>query len=156
MIIGWIVAALVLGIVELLTVDLFFLTLAIASLLAGGSAALGLPIWAQITVFVVASILMLLLVRPWARRHLAKTTPDVATNAQGLVGKIAIVTRPLLGPAGRVRLDGEEWSAKGHDGAVFPVGTQVRVVNIEGATAVVGPLGEHVPTPSDTSPPQSS
>ncbi len=149
----WIGAALLLGIVELATVDLFFLTLALAALAAGGAGAVGGSFWIQLGVFVGVSILLLAFVRPWARNLLQKSTPNIATNAQGLVGKRAVVTAPLVGSEGRVRLEGGIWSARSLDGRVFPVGSQVTVVGIEGATAVVGPSDEPVRTPPDREPP---
>lgn len=148
----WVGAALVLGIVELLTVDLFFLTLGLAALAGGIAGLLGASVLVQFIVFGVASVLMLLFVRPWARGLLEKSTPDIATNAQGLVGKHAIVTAPLVGSGGRVRLEGGIWSARSADSTVFPVGSQVTVVRIDGATAVVGPYFDHVPVPPDTEP----
>lgn len=149
----WIGAALLLGIIELLTVDLFFLTLALAAVAGGVSAAFGVNLWVQIGVFVGVSILLLAFVRPWARTLLQRSTPDIATNAQGLVGKLAVVTAPLVGTDGRVRLDGGIWSARSRDGKVFPVGSQVTVVQIDGATAVVTSTDEVVTTPGDRQPP---
>ena len=149
---AWVVAPLLLGIIEVFTVDLFFLTLGVAALLTGIAAAFGVNIWVQLAVFTVASMLLLWLVRPWAKGLLARSTPDLATNAQGLVGMEAVVTAPLTGPGGRVRLQGGDWSARGQGGATFPVGSTVRVVAIDGATAVVGPPTEHVPVPPDSVP----
>ena len=41
---------------------------------------------------------------------------------------------------GRVRIGGEEWSARAYDESlVIPVGTTVDVIQIEGATALVYP-----------------
>ena len=112
MTIVWLAAALLLGIAEVLSVDLFFLTLALASLTGAGAALLGLPVWGQLAVVVIASIIMLIFIRPWAKAHLQRSTPDIDTNARGLVGKVAVVTAPLVGTAGRVRLDGGDWSAR--------------------------------------------
>lgn len=166
MVVGWIVAALVLGLIELLTVDFFFLTLALASLVSGVFALLGVPLWGQIVIFGVVSVIFLLTLRPWAKKHLSKTTPNIDTNVRGLVGKSAIVTQALVGPAGRIRLEGEEWSARiqsppeelpsAREASAFPVGSQVRVVAIEGATAIVGPLAESIPPPPDSVPPEAN
>ena len=151
--IWWLVAGLVLGIVEVLTVDLIFLMLAIAAVLAGVTALAGGGLVMQVVVFAVASLLLLLLVRPWAKRHLARATPDVRTNAQSLVGREAVVLSRLTGTDGRVRLAGETWSARTADHAEVPAGTHVRVVAIDGATAIVGPLQSDVPAPPDQVPP---
>ncbi|MDN6795375.1 MAG: NfeD family protein [Propionibacterium sp.] len=145
----WLAAGLVLGIVEVVTVDLIFLMLAIAAVLAAGAAALGVPLVGQVVVFTVAALLLLVLVRPWARRHLARSAPDVRTNAQSLVGREAVALTRLSGVEGRVRLAGETWSARTGDRAEVPAGTHVRVLSIDGATAVVGPLPTIVEPPGD-------
>ncbi len=134
----WLVGGVILGFVEIFTVDLFFLTLALAALLTAGGALLGLPLWGQVLLFVAVSGLFLVLVRPWAKSVFAASTPDLATNVQGLVGKKATVTQDLASGEGRIRLEGETWSARALDGERFPVGAQVQVIRIEGATAIVG------------------
>lgn len=149
MFVWWLAAGLVLGIVEVVTVDLIFLMLAVAAVLAAGAAVLGVPLVGQVVVFVIAAIILLLLVRPWARRHLSRSTPDVRTNAQSLVGREAVALTRLTGVEGRVRLAGETWSARTSDRAEVPAGTHVRVVLIDGATAVVGPLRTVVEPPPD-------
>lgn len=146
---AWLVAALVLGIVEVLTVDLVFIMLALAALVTALAAALGLALPGQILVFVVVSVVLLLLVRPWAKDHLRRSTPDIRTNAQALVGREAVALTRLSGQDGRVRLAGETWSARSADGSEVGAGTHVRVVSIDGATAVVGPLDQIVAPPPD-------
>lgn len=156
MTVAWFVGAIVLGIIEVLSVDLFFLTLALASAAGGIAALFGLPLWVQLVMFASVALLLLLFIRPWAKRQLERSTPQIDTNARRLVGMVAVVTAPFRGNEGRVLLDGGEWSARGQGGMRFPVGTKVRVVEIDGATAVVGPVGEHVPVPGDSSPPERS
>lgn len=136
----WCAAALVLGIVEVTTVTLYFLMLAIGALLAAGAAALGADLVAQIGVFALASLLLVVVVRPLVRRSLHRDS-EVRTNAGALVGREAVVTERLGGASGRVSLGGDIWSARAVDSAEVPVGTRVRIVAIDGATAVVGPLG---------------
>lgn len=133
----WVIAAVGLGIVELLTVDLIFLMLALAALCAAVASALGASLIVQVAVFAGASVILLFLVRPWAKAHLARSTPNVQTNVMSLVGMKAVVTQTLEGDNGRVRLDGETWSARTVTGACLPVGTHVTVTSIDGATAIV-------------------
>lgn len=135
----WVIAAVGLGIVELLTVDLIFLMLALAALCAALASALGAPLIVQVAVFAVAAVVLLFLVRPWAKAHLARSTPNIHTNAMSLLGMNAVVTQALEGDDGRVRLDGEIWSARTATGACLPVGTAVTVTSIDGATAIVAP-----------------
>jgi membrane protein implicated in regulation of membrane protease activity len=57
-----------------------------------------------------------------------------------LVGKSAQVVQEVTGYGGRVRIDGEEWSARAyHEALVIPAGATVDVMEIRGATALVYP-----------------
>ncbi len=143
----WLVIALVLAAVEIATVDLIFLMLAGAAVAAGISQLLGLELLGQGIVFAIVALVLLGLVRPWAKNFLQRRTPDVLTNAQALVGKPALVTQLVTVNGGQVRLDGEIWSARlaPATAAALAVGTPVTVVQIDGATAVVIPAD---PNPS--------
>lgn len=137
----WLGAALVLGVVEMLTVDLIFLMFAGGALAAGGVALLGAPLWAQILAFAVVSTVLLVAVRPWAIGYLKRSTPDTVTNVAAHVGRTAEVLMDVTDRAGRVKLVGEVWTARAAEpGTVLPAGTTVQVVRIDGATAVVAPV----------------
>ncbi|PYF98954.1 Membrane protein implicated in regulation of membrane protease activity [Georgenia satyanarayanai] len=137
----WLGGALVLGVVEMLTVDLIFLMFAGGALAAGGVAALGAPLWAQILTFAVVSVILLVVVRPWALGYLKRSTPDSLTNVAAHVGRSAEVLVDVTDRAGRVKLAGEVWTARAAEpGSLLPTGTTVQVVRIDGATAVVAPL----------------
>jgi len=70
----------------------------------------------------------------WTRRSTAET----ATGVAGLVGRSAEVLHEVTDGEGLIKLAGETWSARADgSGLRLPVGSQVRVVRIEGATAVV-------------------
>lgn len=137
----WLGAALVLGVVEMLTVDLIFLMFAGGALAAGGVALLGGPLWAQLLSFAVVSTVLLVAVRPWALGYLKRSTPDTVTNIAAHVGRTAEVLIDVTDRAGRVKLVGEVWTARtAEPGTVLPAGTTVLVVRIDGATAVVAPV----------------
>ncbi|QWW20458.1 NfeD family protein [Schaalia sp. 19OD2882] len=147
----WVLAAVALGVIEVLSVDLIFLMFGIGALAAALASALGAPLWVQVGVFAVVSLLLLFLVRPWAKSHLARSVPNVRTNSQGLVGEVAVVRDRVTSLEGRVLLAGEEWSARADQNWEIPVGTRVRVLAIDGATAVVGPVDTPVELPADRS-----
>lgn len=137
----WVGLALALGVIEMLTVDLMFLMLAGGAVAGGLAGALGAPLWAQVLIAVAVAGLLLLLVRPLAKRRLEAHTPDTHTNAAAQVGRSATVVSDVTGRAGRVKLHGEVWTARAADpGIVLPIGTTVEVVRIDGATAVVTPI----------------
>ena len=60
------------------------------------------------------------------------------TGTAALEGAKAVVLQRVDGMGGRVRIGGEEWSARSYvQDEVFDPGTQVEVAQIEGATALV-------------------
>ena len=142
----WLGASLVMGVIETLTADLTFLMFAGGALGGAVAAALGAPLWIQVLVFAVISVLLLVAIRPWAKRRLTEGTPDTRTNAEALIGREAIALTAVDVHGGRIRLGGEEWSARlaenlGGGVPRLDVGDPVRVTSIDGAIAVVVPAG---------------
>ncbi|MGW7679346.1 NfeD family protein [Kribbella sp. NPDC054772] len=141
----WLIVAAVLGSAELLTATFDLLLLAIAALAAAGTAALGLGVGFQVVAFAITAAAMVTLVRPVARRHLTGH-PKLRTGVAALIGREAVVLAACDRDAGRVRIGGEEWSARSYDpGLQIPAGTRVDVFAIEGATALVHPQEEPWP-----------
>lgn len=147
----WIGGALLLVVIETVTADLTFLMIAGGALGGGLTSFLGGPLWAQVVVFACVSTLLLFAVRPWAKRRLAATTPQMKTNVDALIGRSATTITAVDDGGGRVRLGGEEWSAR-----LAPVvqgttrleaGASVTVTEIDGAVAVVAPAA----APADAS-----
>jgi membrane protein implicated in regulation of membrane protease activity len=135
----WLILAGVLGIAEVLTLTLAFALIAVGAVAAAAVAAAdgGLPF--QLLAFVLAAGAGLGLVRPFAMRHI-KQPPPLRTGTAALVGRKAIVIEEVTGHNGRVRIDGELWSARAYDDTlVIPVGSTVDVLQIEGARALVYP-----------------
>ncbi len=133
----WLVVAVALAIGEIFTPGMFFLgPVALAAAAGAVAAALGGTL-AALIVFLVCSVLSLGLLRPIARAHLR--VPALArTGTAALVGRKATVLRRVDAQGGRVRIGGEEWSARSFvAGQVIAEGAQVDVVEIEGATALV-------------------
>ncbi|MDO5060630.1 MAG: NfeD family protein [Actinomycetaceae bacterium] len=140
----WFLIALALAVIEVISVDLFFLTLAIAASAAGIASFFGLGLWWQIAIFAIVSVVLLLTLRPWAKKLLEKSVPNTKLNFQALLGQSAVVEEPVSAEDGRVRLAGDTWTAITHDGALLPVGTVTYVVEIKGATVVVSQAKPHV------------
>jgi membrane protein implicated in regulation of membrane protease activity len=137
----WLVVALGLAGAEVLTGDLFLLMLGGGALAASGSSLVFDELWVHGAVFLVVSVLLLVLVRPALRRHLAsgKGLPE---PVKALEGKSALVLDRVARHEGQVKLDGEVWTARPlNDNDVYEPGDHVTVVHIDGATAVVQKLG---------------
>lgn len=133
----WVIVALILGMAEMLTVDFTFLMLAGGALAAAASAVATDSFTVQVIVFSIVSVILFFTVRPWARRHVAQSSPETRTNASALVGLDARTLTSVNPDGGRVRLDGQVWSARST--SQIPEDTVVRVVRIEGAHALVEP-----------------
>jgi membrane protein implicated in regulation of membrane protease activity len=134
----WLILALGFAGAEVLTGDMFLLMLGGGALAAAGSSWLfDPPIWAGAAVFAVASMLLVVLVRPALRRRLTTGEP-LATGIKALEGKNALVLERVGQHEGQIKLDGEVWTARPlNDHDVYQPGEQVTVMHIDGATAVV-------------------
>jgi membrane protein implicated in regulation of membrane protease activity len=133
----WVAAALGLAVVEIATLDLIFIMLAVGSLAGAVVSAVGGPLVLQVVVAGAVAVLMLALVRPVALRHLRQPA-GLRTGVAALEGATAVVVERVDAHDGRVKLKGELWSARSYDpDRVIEPGTVVDVVRIDGATAVV-------------------
>lgn len=133
----WILAALVLFGIEMLSLDLIFLMLGVGSLSAAVAAAVGAPVVWQALVGAVVALLLIFLVRPIAVRHL-HPSEEIRTGTAALIGAQGLVVERIDAHDGRVRLAGEVWSARALDPVrSFEPGDTVEVSRIEGATALV-------------------
>jgi membrane protein implicated in regulation of membrane protease activity len=133
----WLVVAAALAAGEILTLGFFLGPVAIAAVLAAIVALLGAGVEVQLAVFVAASGASLLFLRPIARRHMHMPAM-LRTGSAALVGRRALVLDRVHPDGGRVKIDGEVWSARPFDEeSAFETGTRVEVLAIDGATALV-------------------
>jgi membrane protein implicated in regulation of membrane protease activity len=135
----WLIAAGLFAAGEVVSTDLVLLMFAggalggMAVALVGGATAL------QLIAFIVVSGALLALVRPVAKRHLIERTPLQLDGVDTLIGRTARVTQEIDVSGGRIRMGADEWTARSqHSGERFAVGDTVRIMQVEGATAVVG------------------
>ena len=136
----WVVAMVLFGILEAVTVGLTAIWF-VAGALAGLVVAMcGGAIWLQLTVFFIVSIAAPLAARPLIVKYVNRTA--TATNADRVVGAAARVTEAVDNtvPSGAVYVDGKTWTARSEHGEVFPADAMVRVVRIEGVRLFVEAL----------------
>jgi membrane protein implicated in regulation of membrane protease activity len=136
----WLVVAVALGVAEIFTLTAALGVVAGASLITAVLAATGLPLAVQFVVFAAAATAGVVLVRPIALRHMSRPQAQLF-GIDALIGKRAFVVREITDRDGRVRIDGEEWTARAafDDSVVIPVGAAVDVLRISGTTAIVHP-----------------
>jgi membrane protein implicated in regulation of membrane protease activity len=135
---AWAIAAALLAVGEVFTPGLFFLgPVALAAVVSAAAAAAGAAVWLQLVVFIAGAAASIGLLRPIARAHL-RMPAEIRTGTAALEGAHAVVLQQVDEHGGRVRIGGEEWSARAYmPDQVIEAGTRVEVVKIEGATALV-------------------
>lgn len=137
----WLVAMVLFGVLEAVTVGLTSVWFALGALGALAAAAASAPVIVQIVVFLGVSFLTLLLVRPLAQHYV--NDRKVATNADRVIGREAVVTEDIdnIQGKGRVSISGADWTARAEDDRPIPAGSTVRVLRIEGVKVIVAPAG---------------
>ncbi|AXE24622.1 NfeD family protein [Streptomyces globosus] len=135
----WLIAAAGLAVAEVFSLTAALGLLAAAAAVTGGAAALGLPVPWQFLLFTAVAALSLLFVRPTVLRRL-QPAQEARFGVDALIGRVAYVVSEVSGRDGRVRIGGEEWTARAYDETlVIPPGTAVDVIEISGSTALVYP-----------------
>ncbi|GAA3694446.1 NfeD family protein [Zhihengliuella alba] len=133
----WLSIFLILAVIEVMSLDLYFIMLATGALgavfvdLAGG------PFWLQTLVFCVLSAVTILFIRPIAMRHLRRSPADQLTNVDRLIGQDALVLEPTSRLSGRAKIGGETWTARVEGDSTLEPGAYGRVIRIDGATAYI-------------------
>ena len=127
----WLITALVLLIVELFTASFGVVCFSFGAAAAGLAAYCGLSTMCQLLIFSVVSFIAFVFVRPFVVKFLLKKKDEVLTNADAIVGRIAVVTEEINPDknTGRVKIDGDDWKAEASD--IIPVGEKVEVVSRE-------------------------
>lgn len=132
----WLTLFLAFAVIEMLTLDLFFIMLGAGALAGLVTELAGGEFWLQIIAFCVVSLLMIAFIRPVALAHLKKGPADQRSNIDRLIGETAVVLEPVSANGGRVKIGGDIWSARSAAGTIA-AGEGVIVAAIDGATAVV-------------------
>ena len=134
---GWLGIAVVLGIVEVTTLDLTFAMVAVGALAGALTGVVTDNLLVQAAVALVVAVAMLAVVRPVALRHL-RTPLAIRTGTAALVGARGLVLEPVTSDAGQVKVRGEVWSARSFDPHErIETGKSVEIVQIDGATVLV-------------------
>jgi membrane protein implicated in regulation of membrane protease activity len=135
----WLVVAVVLAVGEMHHQAFYLAPFAIGALLAALVSLVGAGALPAALVFLGSSGLVFAGLRPLANQH-RRLPPAIRTGAAALVGRQALVLERIanLEGVGRVRIDGEVWTARSlDDDSEIQAGERVEVIDIRGATALV-------------------
>ena len=136
----WLMAFIILVVMEFLTMGLTTIWFAIGALTAFFASLFGASFWIQIILFLVVSLIVLVVYRPLAVKYV--NSRRTKTNVDDLVGKEAKVTEKIdnLNQTGRVVLNGMDWSARTTIGGTIDVDTIVKVIEVKGVKLIVEPV----------------
>lgn len=134
----WLIVAVALGALELVSTDLILLMLAGGALVGMVVALTGGAFLVQLVLALVVAVGLLALVRPGIVRRL-HAGPDLKIGPEALIGKRGLVVEPVESAGtGRVKIGGEVWSARPYDeDDRLEAGDHVEIVAIRGGIALV-------------------
>ena len=133
----WLIAAVVFGVAEAVTVSLVTIWFAAGAVVAMVAALLGAPVWLQVVLFLAVSVAVLAALRPFAKKYVNGIRRH--TNADRVLGVVGPVTEDIdnIRGSGTVTVDGKVWSARSAYGETIAAGTLVRPVSIQGVKLIV-------------------
>ena len=134
----WLIALIVLVIIEIISQGLTTIWFAGGSLVALISTFCGANLFVQIAIFLVVSIVLLIFTRPIAMLHFNKKV--VPTNVETLPGEVCVITEAVdnIGAKGKAELNGMEWTVRSaSEGILIPEGARAKVLRVEGVKLIV-------------------
>lgn len=134
----WLGLLAVLLLVEAVTAGLTTIWFAGGALVAAIAAWMGAGVLVQIVLFLAVSGVLLVFTRPLAVKYLNKD--KIATNANSLIGKNAVVTIDIdnLAQTGQVLINDVEWTARTSDDSQnIAKGAVVEIKEIRGVKLIV-------------------
>ena len=134
----WLMIAVALGVLELLSTDLILIMLAGGAFAGMVVAIAGGPFIAAMLVALGVSVALMWFVRP-SLVHRLHSGPTLAIGPEALIGKRAFVLEEVSHTSpGRVKIGGDVWTAQPYDeDDRIEEGATVDVVSIKGAIAYV-------------------
>ena len=137
----WLIIAGIFFIGEIMTVGFLLFWFGFGSLVAMIVSFFTSNIIIQTSVFLVVSVLLLLITKPFVKKFVDKK-PTVITNAYNIIGKKAIVLEDIdpIQSKGLVKIGTETWSAESEADEKISKDTEVEVTAIKGVKAVVKAL----------------
>jgi membrane protein implicated in regulation of membrane protease activity len=139
----WLALAIGLGVLELFSLDLILLMLAVGAVVGLLTSLLPVPVWLTVLAAVGTSFGMLVLVRPSVVKRMQQSGPNLVLGHEALVGKQGVVVSEVSSDGGQIRVSGEIWTARPYDDdLVIEPGARVDILQIKGATALVHKIPE--------------
>ena len=129
----WLILCATFLLIEIFTVSFLMFWPGIGAFLAFVASVFNANLPVQISVFAVSTTLMILFMKPLAKK-LFKYSKEIPMNNKSVVSKTGIVVKEIdtLESTGQVKVNGELWSAFTEEDKKIPVGTEVLIEDVEG------------------------
>lgn len=133
----WVIVAAAALIIEIISLGLTSIWFTGGAIVAAIVGYMGGPVWLQIVLFIVVSAVLLLAMRPLAKKKLA--LGQEKTNIDSMIGKTEKILKTVDNNegTGMLRIGDVEWRAVSADGSVIPEGTLVKIERLEGTKLYV-------------------
>jgi len=133
----WLIAFVVLLIIEIITLGLTTVWFALGAIAAFLAAYVGASTTVQVIVFLIVSIVLFVFTRPIAMKFFNQKRER--TNAESLIGQKALVLEKIdsIHGVGKVIVNGMEWSAKTEESMEIEKDTIVSIKGIQGVKLIV-------------------
>ena len=134
----WTCAIILFLVIEAIVPGLVSLWFAVGSIPALISAFFRGPVWLQVVLFLVTSVVALALTRPLAKKYVNSRVQP--TNADMLIGRDCVVKETVdnLQGTGAVSVAGKVWTARAeNENEILPVSSVAQVLRIDGVKLIV-------------------
>jgi membrane protein implicated in regulation of membrane protease activity len=139
----WLIAFLLLAVIEVITQWLTTFCFAVGCLVALLASLFGVSSLYQLLLLGIAALLSFVIAAPYFQRlHQRRGLSSKGeSNMDALIGRAAVVTEDIKTAAlGRVKVDGDSWQARSFDGSAIAQGEQVFIADYDSIVLIVKPI----------------
>lgn len=133
----WIILAVIFSVIEIFTFNMVTIWFVAGSVFALFASLAGSSTLVQVWVFAISTLLCLIFTKPFISKKLS--FKKTSTNADRIIGMTGIVTEDIKSNkfSGKVKVNGQEWSAVCIDNGEKNKGDVVTVKDIQGVRLIV-------------------
>lgn len=133
----WLIISGILFVIEIITISFFAFWPGLGALFAAISCIFTDNIVIQTAVFVITSTIMIIFMKPLAKKLFA--VKDIPMNNKVLIGKNGIVTQTInnIDSRGQIKVNGELWSAISSSDEEIEKGATIIIEDVKGVKLIV-------------------
>lgn len=137
----WLIVAGICLVIEAFTAGFLIFWFSIGALITMLVSFFTNDLFVQTAVFILSSAALIFTTKPFVKKFVHNNN-SIKTNVSSLIGKIGIVTKDIdsIKACGQVKVNGEVWSAIGHNDTNIPQNTEVEIKEIKGVKLIVKPI----------------